>query len=356
MLLKNDVAIMIPAYNPDEKMISFLSDLRKAGYDKIIIIDDGSKKECYTYFETAKNQYGCRIVSHSINLGQGRAYKTGFNYYLSPDNGFEGTIGIIQCDCDGQHHIDDINKCAELMRLHSNSFIVGVRDFGDRTIPFRSRFGNNLTSFVFKFFCGINLKDTQTGLKGIPSVLIPKLMEVPGERFEYASSILLDIHRSGTDIVQFPIQTIYINGNETSHFNPLIDSLRIYGLILKYLMSSLSAFVVDICFFCIFLSITKDVFPNMYIVISSYAAKIISCSYSYTINRKYVFENSNRPLNTVIKYFALCVIQSTFSAIGTKFLVDFLTWKEPLCKILVDTVLFFVSFQVQNVWVFRKTK
>lgn len=123
--------------------------------------------------------------------------------------------------------MEDINRCAELLRRNPDKFILGIRDFLDKSIPFRSRFGNSCTSWVFKFFCGLDLKDTQTGLKGIPASFIPTLMETPGERFEYASSVLLKTKRQGVEILQFPIQTIYINGNETSHFNPLLDSVRI---------------------------------------------------------------------------------------------------------------------------------
>ena len=83
MLNNDDITIIIPAYNPDEKMMVFLSDLNQAGYEKIIIVDDGSRGETKEYFRQAEERYNARIVSHSINLGQGRAYKSAFNYYLS---------------------------------------------------------------------------------------------------------------------------------------------------------------------------------------------------------------------------------------------------------------------------------
>lgn len=90
----NDVVIIIPAYNPDQKFISFLKDLTEAGYDKIIIINDGSKEETQTYFTEAVERYGCDLVAHSINLGQGRAYKSGFNQYLLKAG--RGVLMIIQ--------------------------------------------------------------------------------------------------------------------------------------------------------------------------------------------------------------------------------------------------------------------
>ncbi|MCI9379802.1 MAG: glycosyltransferase [Dorea sp.] len=354
-MMKNvDVVIIIPAYNPDKKLLVFLGDLIKAGYNKIIIIDDGSKEETRQYFNEAKSNYHCVVLFHSINLGQGRAYKTGFNYYLSEckqGGDFENTIGIIQCDCDGQHHIDDINACTELLRQYPDKFILGVRDFSNKNVPFRSRFGNNCTTFIFKSFCGLNISDTQTGLKGIPASFIPKLMETSGERFEYASSVLLETKRQGIEIIQFPIQTIYINGNETSHFNPLFDSIRIYSLIFKYLISSLSAFIVDVIAFSIFLSIFRKTIDN-YIIAATYMSKLISCTYSFFVNKNLVFHNRSKFLPAVFKYTVLCVIQASLSGILVDKTVCITAWHEITCKVIVDTILFFLSYQVQNRWVF----
>lgn len=359
MIKKCDIAIIIPAYNPDDKFIEFLCDLRYAGYSNIIVVNDGSREDTWHYFDRAEREFGCVIISHSINLGQGRAYKSGFNYYLSESKvgkRFGNTIGIIQCDCDGQHHIEDVNRCVDLLRNNPKKFILGIRDFSDKSIPFRSRFGNNCTAFVFRFFGGLDLKDTQTGLKGIPKFFLPILMETPGERFEYASSVLLETQKHGVEILQFPIKTIYINGNETSHFNPLFDSIRIYSLILKYLMSSLSSFIVDIVLFSVFVSFMDAIFPTYYIVISTYMAKIFSCTYGYVINKKFVFRINGNPVTTVIKFFALCVVQSTCSGFLTKGFVGMTGWNEVLCKIIIDTFLFFMSFQMQNRWVFKNNR
>lgn len=352
-----DVVIIIPAYNPDEKFLRFLADLKNAGYKKILVVDDGSREDTKHFFQKASKEYRCDIVTHGINLGQGRAYKSGFNHYLlksGKGGDYMDIIGVIQCDCDGQHQVEDVNKCADLLRANPNKFILGVRDFTGKNIPFRSRFGNQCTNFVFKVFCGLDIKDTQTGLKGIPVSLIPRLMETPGERFEYASSVLLETKKSGIEIVQFPIKTIYINGNETSHFNPLRDSFRIYSLILKYLLSSLSAFVVDIVMFSIFLSLFYKAMPEYYIIISTYLAKIISCSYTFFVNKNIVFERKGNKNSTVLKFAILCIIQSSLSGFLTNDLVKAIGWSEVVSKVIIDTVLFFASFQVQNRWVFKK--
>ncbi len=350
-----DVVIIIPAYNPDEKFISFLKDLTSAGYSNIIVVNDGSRENTKHFFDSAYKNYGCIVLTHAVNLGQGRAYKTAFNYYLSETKlggAFEKTIGIIQCDCDGQHHIDDINKCVMLLKEH-NTFILGVRDFSDKSIPFRSRFGNNCTSFVFRVFCGLNLKDTQTGLKGIPKSIIPVLMETRGERFEYASSVLLEVKRQGMKIIQFPIQTIYINGNESSHFNPVLDSIRIYSLILRYLMSSLSGFVLDILFYALFIRLLENVFPNYYIVVSTYLSRIILSIYVFIVNKKIVFRNNGKVIPTAMRFFILCICQATVSGFSVRLLVGLLGGGKIVLKLVVDTLLFFVSYRIQDDWVFK---
>ena len=194
---KKDIVIIIPAYNPDDKFISFLKTLKDDGWSEIIVVDDGSRFDTLHYFTEAEEKYGVQIVRHYVNLGQGRAFKSAFNYFLGKYCSNADIIGVVECDCDGQHILKDVNQCAELLRSNPNDFILGVRNFDDKSIPFRSRFGNKMTNWVFRFLCGLNIKDTQTGLKGIPKNFIKVLIEAPGERFEYASSVLLKAKSGG---------------------------------------------------------------------------------------------------------------------------------------------------------------
>ncbi len=347
-----DVVIVIPAYNPDEKFTNHLKNLRDAGYERIIVVNDGSREDTRHFFDEAEKVYGCDVVVHNVNLGQGRAFKSGYNCFMGKYA--KDSIGIIQCDCDGQHHVDDVTRCAEIMRKNPDKFILGVRDFKSKNVPFKSRWGNNITSFVFKAFCGLDIDDTQTGLKGIPTFFIPELMEVPGERFEYCSSTLLETKKAGLEILQFPIQTIYINGNETSHFNPLTDSIRIYSLIFKYMLSSVSAFLVDIIMYTLFLAVFRNMIEGYYVMVSVYASKVVSCTYTFFVNKSIVFENKDKGHSTAVKFAFLCVVQSLLAGFLTNEVVGALHFNEILGKILVDIFLFFFSFQVQNRWVFKK--
>lgn len=162
------------------------------------------------------------------------------------------------------------------------------------------------------------------------------------------------VNKLGIDMIQFDINTIYINENESSHFNLLVDSIRIYSLIFKYLLSSLSAFLVDIVLFIIFINIFA--FSSYYIILSTYCAKVFSCTYTFFVNKKLVFSNNDKVVAIACKFMILCVVQSSLSALLVTACHDMLQLNEIFIKILVDTILFFFSFQVQKRWVFKRTK
>ena len=120
------VTIVIPSLEPDEKMLTLISELSKAGFSDIIIVDDGSGPKYNYYFDKAKNTYHCTILVHGINMGKGRALKTAFNYILvhRPES-----LGAITVDSDGQHTIEDTLACVTALIDHPDSLIMGCRNF-----------------------------------------------------------------------------------------------------------------------------------------------------------------------------------------------------------------------------------
>ena len=223
--------IIIPAYKPSIKLKKLIQNLQQEWVSKIICIDDGSGKEFAEIFYEIERIGNVCVLKHAINMGKGRALKTAFNYIMNelPDNDM-----VITVDADGQHTLEAIDKVYHAF-CGNNHMILGKREFTNinskKKIPFRSRFGNNLTRWVFNFLCNVNVSDTQTGLRAIPMTILPYLMEVPGERYEYETNCLLWCKDNSIELNEVEIETIYENNNESSHFNPLGDSLKIYKVI-----------------------------------------------------------------------------------------------------------------------------
>ena len=345
--MKNCV-IVIPAYNPDDKFISFLSQLKENDYKDIIVVNDGSKKECDHLFDIAKKEYGCHVVTHEKNKGYGRALKTGNETFLELYGNNKDYVGLIHCDCDGQHSIKDVNNFAELLNKNDSKLIVGERSFNEDDIPLRSRLGNKLTAIIFKVLLGININDTQCGLRGFPSEIVSKTLDIEGDGFEYTTELLIKAHKKKIDILTVPIETIYLNNNETSHFNPLKDSIRIYSTIFKFTLTSLSASVIDLTAFTILLKLT-----NGNVLLSTYIARVLSCTYVFFMNRNVTFK-ADKKHTQIIKFITLCIVQGSLSAFLTKTLIKRIELYPTFVKMLVDVTLFFVSYLVQKKIVFKK--
>ena len=350
---KESVAIVIPSLSPDEKMIHLIEDIRNAGYQKILVINDGSANKYHPFYEDARDKYHCDLLVHAVNLGKGRALKDAFNWILVhwPD-----CVGAVTVDSDGQHRVEDMDACAQALIAEPDKLVLGCRDFSDKSVPFRSKFGNIMTRNVLKVLCGIKLSDTQTGLRGISRKLMGQFLETKGERFEYEMNMIVETKEKNIGLREVPIQTVYIEENKSSHFNPLKDSIKIYSVFLKYIFSSFSSFIVDIALFSLLVSLLRDTTPAYYIYISTVGARIVSSLFNFTLNRKTVFKSMGKVSTTMAKYFTLCVVQMCLSAICVELLFQLFGSNETLIKILVDMLLFVVSFQIQREWVFRSKK
>ncbi len=356
MELYRSVAIIIPSLNPDDKLLSLLADLREAGFAHLLVVNDGSSADYDEYFKTARDNYGCTVLRHAVNQGKGRALKTAFNHLLNED---EACLGAVTVDSDGQHRIADTIAVAKEVVDHPDALVMGCRDFSSNNpnIPARSRFGNRTTSRVLRLLCGITLSDTQTGLRGFSPQAMRRFLATKGERFEYEMNMILDAHESGIALLEVPIETVYIEENKSSHFNPLLDSVRIYSVFLKFIATSLSSFVVDILVFTLLVAVLGWLFPSVSteirIVIATYAARVLSGLFNFTVNKKTVFKSHGNTGRRLLRYCVLSVVQASLSAFATSRLYALLKWNATLLKLIVDCILFLLSFRLQRGWVFK---
>jgi len=340
-----DICILIPAYNPGEFLVQLVSSLIKAGFSHIIVVNDGSIAECMPIFERIKKMEQCHLLRHAVNLGKGRALKTGQNYFLL---NFPNSPGLITCDADGQHRIEDVVKVAKVLQNNRDSLIIGVRDF-DKEVPLRSKFGNVITRGIFFLLVGKYLSDTQSGLRGIPVSFVPLLIRMDGEGYEYEMNMLIATKTQGVSIIEEQISTIYIDNNRSSHFNPLLDSMKIYFLLLRFSFSSILASLFDFIIFSLSYKLTSNVLLSIFI-----GRYTIGPFINYSINRNTVFHHKGRIGKTLIRYYLFATIMGICAA----FLIRVATYKLSIsviaAKILVETFLFIVSFTIQRDYIFAQ--
>lgn len=222
-------AVLIPAFQPDTRLVSLITTLLEKEVSRVIVVDDGSDRECRPIFDALQAMPSVHVLRHPVNCGQGRSLKSGLNFVLTQ---LPEVSGVVTADADGQHIVDDILLVAETLR-RTGRFVLGARRF-DQNVPARSQLGNTLTRWVFRVLSGHNVYDTQSGLRGFSRQRICELISVPGERFEYNMNVLTHFCRAGAPPLQVPITTVYLEANRSSHFKPIRDSMRIYSGLLRY--------------------------------------------------------------------------------------------------------------------------
>lgn len=339
--------ILIPAYEPSKELINLVKEL-VVEKEKILIINDGSSKEYEPIFQTCE-QFGAVVLTHETNQGKGKAIKTGIAYI---QNTYPDIDGIITCDADGQHLTKDILHIDKELSNDTDTLILGVRDFKSDLVPSKSRFGNSFSRLYFRLNSGISCYDTQTGLRGIPKSLFTEALRVEENRYDYEMNFLLEIAKTKKKLIQIPIDTVYLDQNSSSHFRPIIDSIRIYKVPLKFLLIGLLSAAIDLGVFTI-ISTTLDDLLLKVVLISTITARIISGGFNFLMNRAWSFK-SHLPIQRQFgKYLVLYFIIMGLSSLFV-YLLSFLPIHLTLVKAMVDAILFIISYLVQKHWVFKK--
>lgn len=342
--------ILIPSYQPSHRLVELIDELaRQAPGAPVVVIDDGSGAEYREHFE-ATERSGAQVITHPVNRGKGAALRTGFRYALTH---FPGQ-SVVTADSDGQHSAADIVRIGEWLDgrgseqhvMQQPEIVLGSRRF-DADVPARSQFGNSVSRAVFRCAAGFSVRDTQTGLRGIPADLLGWACQVRGDRFEYELEMLLATKPAGIRVTEIAIETIYLDENESSHFRPVIDSIRVMMPLLRFSGSSLVAFLVDTVALAVFYAMTG------WLLTSIVAARLVSATMNFTVNRHLVFGGASRGnlRHQVSGYLALGVL-----LLGGSYLLlcGFTSLGVPLllAKLATDPLLLAVSYLVQHRVVF----
>ena len=359
--MKSRYIALIPAYEPGEKLISLVHDLRDRGFEAVVI-DDGSGMDYRDIFE--KVSHDAVVLTHPENRGKGAALRNGLNYilnYMAYDevartpSGVRELSGrdavIVTVDADGQHLPDDVLRVARIAGSRRDALVLGSRAL-DEDVPARSRFGNTVTRHVYSAVTGVRVHDTQTGLRAFSRDLIPALLEIEGDRYEYEINMLLTLAAEGYTIIEERIETVYEDNNSGSHFRTVRDSLRVYREILKFSASSLASFAIDYCMYAVLLAITGTLGMTHSLVISNIGARLVSGTANYTMNRKLVFKSRTGFAKSAAQYVALAALILAGNTMVLSMLAGTFGMNSMIAKLITEMIFFVISWTVQKYVIF----
>ncbi len=199
MTKRDNVWVVIPAYNEEEALGKVIDSLRGENFKNILVVNDGSTDSTE---EIAKKKK-VRVYTHVINRGLGGALSTGLTAAL-----MNGAEIIVTCDGDGQHDAKDVRRAVDFLEKEEADVVIGSRLIDSEGMPFLRKLGNKGFNLITYILFGIYSTDTQSGLRVFSKKAAEKI-KIRGSRMEVSSEIIKEIKRNGLLFKEIPIKAIY---------------------------------------------------------------------------------------------------------------------------------------------------
>jgi putative flippase GtrA len=337
--------VIIPAYQPGDPLLRLIGELAVAPtVSSIVVVNDGSSAACDATFAAAAAQPRTTVLRHAVNLGKGAALQTGLNHVLCA---CPADATPVTADADGQHRPDDILAVAREGARCPRALVMGARTFGTST-PFRSRLGNTLTRHIMRLAVGARIRDTQTGLRAIPRELIPALLRLSARGYEFELDMLLVARQRGFEVREVPIQTVYEPGNPSSHFDPLLDSMRIYFVLLRFTLAAILTAILDYSIFTTVLAISDGTAR------AHTAARAMALVFNYLALRRMVFYSDLTHRSVFPRYLLVVAASGAVSYALMRFLMLETSMHVLAAKACAESLVFFANFAILREYIFHR--
>ena len=357
--MESNAVIVIPALNPPSSFVSYAEALRREGFSRIVVVNDGSRTDKLPVFFKLK-RLGVTVVDHPHNRGQGAALRTGFQYYLDH---FQGqSDGVITLNADRQLPPSDVVRIASSLHneqaMGSFALVVGTRNLEGKNVTDYDYNMGGVMKLLYHMLMGVRLNDPLSGVFGIPDLRVRQCLEIGSDGYAYATSMTMSFEKIG--FLQVPVSYANYEEGVEPAFRKIPDTIRILYTIFKkfivYSITSVGASILDVIMFGIFHSITFRGNP-MAIIYSTICARVISASVNYLLTKHFVFhfksDSAQETTKSAGAFFVLTAMQCICSALIVSAMKMLLGGSAVGIKVIVDTTLFFVSYKIQHKYIFK---
>jgi glycosyltransferase involved in cell wall biosynthesis len=338
--------IIIPAYQPNNELVSLIKALTRNPNQRIILVDDGSTGNSREIIDAIDKDFSqVDVLRHAINLGKSKAIRTGFNHYLL--NYANDSIGIVTVDSDERFNQNDISKIIECFVKNPRTIVVGIEKPENKQSRFLQVLNNFFITSLQKF-TGATIVENSTDLRGIPKDVIVEFLKTDESENDFELDMLIKATQNKHSVLEMPIQNI----NKIRYNNPfpkvLRDSTKTIFVFLRFSLLSMSAAAIDFAVFSIAFINTKTVFSSMVI------ARIVSGTFQFTLGKRVVFKSTKKIFGEIIRYVLLVIVLMLLSYGVLTPMVVYLKINTYLAKVIAEVTIFLLSFAAQRILVFSK--
>lgn len=202
-MIKPVISIIIPMYNSKDIKVNMqeaMKSLNKIGYSyEIILVDDGSKNDCYAEAKKIKSK-NLTVVRYFPNKGKGNAIKYGFKF----------TKGEYVAFVDSGRDIDpfQLKSFLEIISKENADIVIGSKRHPQSKLhyPLIRRVMSRTYQLINKILFNLNLKDTQVGIKLFKRKILSEIMpKIAVKRFAFDLELLVLANKIHAKIVEAPV-------------------------------------------------------------------------------------------------------------------------------------------------------
>lgn len=194
------IYIVIPAFNEGKIIQEVIRDIQKAGYENIVMVDDGSADDT---FSKAQEILGNNVFRHRLNRGKGAATKTSIEAAK-----ILGADIIVTLDGDGQHDPSDIKKLTEPIEFDNFDVVLGTRLLNPEGMPKHKILANKIGNFFTWYLYGLWVTDSQSGFRAYSRHAV-EVINTKSDRYEYDSEVIREIKKYRLKYIEVPITVRY---------------------------------------------------------------------------------------------------------------------------------------------------
>lgn len=196
----DDAWVIIPLFNESEVVGPVIAELR-THFAHVICVDDGSSDRSGEIARAA----GARVLTHPLNLGQGAALQTGFDYIREKTD----ATYVITFDADGQHRVLDAIEMLELAQRKKLSIVFGSRFLDKRTKPgFKKRVVLKVAVLLTRALTGLRLTDAHNGLRILSREALERI-KLQQNGMSHATEIVQQLAAAKLSWVEHPVEVLY---------------------------------------------------------------------------------------------------------------------------------------------------
>lgn len=211
-----DTWVVIPLFNENTVIGDVIAGLRTT-FTNIVCVDDGSSDGSGQAARVA----GAQVVTHPINLGQGAALQTGFEYALQ-----RGAQFVVTFDADGQHRVADAKTMVERARTENLAIVFGSRFLDNRTNPgLLKKIVLKTAVLVTNWTTKTRLTDAHNGLRVIREDAL-RQVKLRQDRMAHGTEIIVQLGRTRLPYAEQPVEVLYTDYSRAKG-QSLLNSINI---------------------------------------------------------------------------------------------------------------------------------